>query len=346
MKSLRMTTYLLLAAVLSSPSMAAEQLKFGHDNKTDPFDNPQHACTGVFANIVNTDTNGEIDVEVFGSNQLGSAAEHIQMVRDGIIQASLVSTGAIASYYPRIDVLNLPFAFTSNAATYDVFDGRFGKALASDIEQTLGDVIVLGFPDTGGFFAVTNSKKEIAGLEDFEGIRLRTMSLSSHKVIVQALGAEAYPLAWGEVYSGLQTGVIDGQMNPVPIISFAKFGEVQKYLTLTNHLFSPYIMILNRDFYERLTPQQQAILHYATKSCVAASRGIAHAIEASDRGIAGLRNQLKITALAPEQRDAMAAATQPAFEKHIAENLDEKASELLSLFKSEVASANSAVFMD
>ena len=80
-------------------------------------------------------------MEVFGSNQLGSAAEHVQHVRDGIIQATLTSNGALASYYPRIDVLNLPFAFADNAATYEVFDSPFGKALAGDIEETLGDVV-------------------------------------------------------------------------------------------------------------------------------------------------------------------------------------------------------------
>ena len=98
---------------------------------------PAHACTAVFANIVEADTNGEIKVEVYPSNQLGSAAEHVQMVRDDLIQATLTSTGALASYYPRIDVLNLAFAFDSNASTYDVFDGPFGETLASDIE---GDV--------------------------------------------------------------------------------------------------------------------------------------------------------------------------------------------------------------
>ena len=106
----------------------------------------------------------------------------------------------------------------------------------------------------GGFFAVTNSQRPIADLaDDFDGIRIRTMTLPSHQTIVQALGAEAYPLSWGEVYSGLQTGVIDGQMNPVPIISFANFAEVQKYMTLTNHLFSPYTFMMNRAFYEGLS---------------------------------------------------------------------------------------------
>lgn len=321
-------------------------IRFGHDNQTDPFENPAHACTAVFSNIVTADTNGSVTVEVFGSNQLGSASEHVQQLRDGVIQATLTSTGALASYYPRIDVLNLPFAFANNAATYEVFDGPFGEALAADIEATLGDVVVLGFPDTGGFFAVTNSQRPIADLADFDGIRIRTMTLPSHQTIVQALGAEAYPLSWGEVYSGLQTGVIDGQMNPVPIISFANFAEVQQYMTLTNHLFSPYTFMINRAFFESLSESEQATLRVAAENCVTASRGLSRIIEASDRGLAGLMDQIDVTALSTEQRAAMAGATQPAFEAHVAENLDATASELLTLFREQVAAANASSYLD
>lgn len=338
---------LAIAATMTATSASAGGvIKFGHDNKTDPFENPAHACTAVFSNIVTADTNGSVSVEVFGSNQLGSAAEHVQQVRDGIIQATLTSTGALASYYPRIDVLNLPFAFNGNASTYEVFDGDFGKELAADIEAELGDVVVLGFPDTGGFFAVTNSKRPIADLKDFEGIRIRTMTLPSHQKIMQSLGAEAYPLSWGEVYSGLQTGVIDGQMNPVPIISFANFAEVQKHMTLTNHLFSPYTFMINRAFYEGLSDSERATVHTAAENCVAASRGLSRVIEASDRGLAGLMGKIEVTALSAEQRAAMAGAAQPAFEAHVAENMDARAGELLAKFKSEVAAANAASYLD
>ncbi|RLK08287.1 TRAP transporter substrate-binding protein [Ruegeria conchae] len=335
------------ATMLATSALAeGGVIKFGHDNKTDPFENPAHACTAVFSNLVNSGTNGSVTVEVFGSNQLGSAAEHVQQVRDGIIQATLTSTGALASYYPRIDVLNLPFAFNGNASTYEVFDGEFGEALAADIEAELGDVVVLGFPDTGGFFAVTNSQRPIADLKDFDGIRIRTMTLPSHQKIVQALGAEAYPLSWGEVYSGLQTGVIDGQMNPVPIISFANFAEVQQYLTLTNHLFSPYTFMINRAFFEGLSEAEQATIRTAAENCVTASRGLSRIIESSDRGLAGLMDQIEVTALTDDQRSSMAAATQPAFEAHVQENLDEKAAELLASFKAAVENANNASYLD
>ncbi len=338
---------LAVAATMTASVASAESvIRFGHDNKTDPFENPAHACTAVFSNIVAADTNGSVSVEVFGSNQLGSAAEHVQQLQDGVIQATLTSTGALASYYPRIDVLNLPFAFNGNAATYEVFDGPFGDALKADIEAELTGVVVLGFPDTGGFFAVTNSKRPIANLEDFDGIRVRTMTLPSHQTIMQSLGAEAYPLSWGEVYSGLQTGVIDGQMNPVPIISFANFAEVQQYMTLTNHLFSPYTFMMNRAFYEGLTDAERATIHTAAENCVVASRGLSRIIEASDRGLAGLMDMIEVTALTADQRAAMAAAAQPAFEAHVSENMDEKAGELLNQFRDAVETANSSAYLD
>lgn len=346
----RFGAFALATAMLASTTSLAyaepKVLKFAHDNKEDPFENPAHACTAVFANIVEADTNGEIKVEVYPSNQLGSAAEHVQMVRDGLIQATLTSTGAIASYYPRIDVLNLAFAFDSNASTYDVFDGPFGQKLAADIENTLGDVKVLGFPDTGGFFAVTNSKHPIATLEDFKGIRVRTMSLPSHQKIMQSLGAEAYPMAWGEVYAGLQTGVIDGQMNPVPTVTFAKFNEVQGYLTLTNHLFSPYTFMLSKAFWDDLTADQQKIVRYAAQSCVVASRGVSRVIEASDRGLAGLTDKMEITALSSEERQKLKDVTQPVVVKHVQESLGTEGVELLELFQTEVDKANAHRYME
>jgi tripartite ATP-independent transporter DctP family solute receptor len=338
----------LLASVALAPVAATAQervIRLAHDNNPDPIDNPGHACAEVFGNIVRTDTNGAIEVEFYPNDQVGTNEEQVQMTRDGIIEATISSTGSLASYYPRIDVLNLPFAFANNAATYQVFDGRFGEALKRDIEETLGDVVVLGFPDTGGFFAVTNSQRAIADLDDFQGIRVRTMTLPSHQVIMDALGAESYPLAWGEVYSALQTGVIDGQMNPVPIISFSNLGEVQAYMTLTNHLFSPYIFSLNRAFWDGLSEEEQHIISYAAQSCVSASRGLARIIEATDRGVSGLADLMEITALSAEQREQMREVTQPPFEAHIESNLGEEAVALLEILKEEAGAANQRLYL-
>ncbi|PPC76471.1 C4-dicarboxylate ABC transporter substrate-binding protein [Pokkaliibacter plantistimulans] len=338
---------ILATSVLTAPLMAhAEKvLRFGHDNKQDMFENPAAAFTGVFKNIVESASNGSIKVEIYPSNQLGSAKEHVQMVRDGVMQGTLASVGAMASYYPRIGVMNVPFAFDSNAATYEVLDGPFGKAMADDMEKQLGNVKVLGFPDTGGFFSITNSKRPITTLDDFKGVRIRTMTLPAHEKLIQSLGGEAYPLAWGEVYSALQTGVIDGQMNPVPTVTFAHFDEVQKYLTLTNHLFSPYTLLLNKDFYDSLTDDEKRIVSYAAESGIVASRGVSRVIEASDRGLVGLQKSMKINALSPEVRAKLRETSQPAVLEQIRQDIGADGEPMLDLFLDEVKKANAHNYM-
>ncbi|MEZ8824473.1 DctP family TRAP transporter solute-binding subunit [Vibrio amylolyticus] len=337
----------LTASFIAAPfAMAEKVLRIGHDNKADIMENPAHAFTGVFKNIVETATNGEIKVQVFPSNQLGNAKEHIQMVRDGQLQGTLAPVGPLAGYYPRIGVLDVPFAFDNNASTYQVLDGPFGQTLARDIEAEMKDVKILAFPDTGGFFSVTNSKRPIKTLEDFKGLRIRTMTLPTHQKIIQSLGAEAYPLSWGEVYSSLQTGVIDGQMNPVPTVSFAKFNEVQQYLTLTNHLFAPYTFMVNKDFYNGLTAYEKKVVTDAVEIALSANRGLSRLIEASDdRGLAGLTKTMKVNSLTSEQREAMRLATQPGVKQYVRETHGKKGSELLDLFLSEVDKANNSTYL-
>jgi len=334
-----------LAAALPLAAHAQKTLKMGHLNNEDPFDNPAGACGEVFENIVESASNGEIQVDIFPNGQLGKDFEIAQQVRDGIIQASLASVGGLASHYPKIGVIDVAFAFPHISATYEVFDGPFGKALARDIETDLGDVKVLGFADTGGFFSISNSQRPVAQLSDIEGLRIRTMTLESHQTLIQSLGAEAYPLAWAEVYSALQTGVVDGQMNPVPIIAFSNFQEVQGYLTLTNHLFTPYTFLMNKDFYESLTEAEKDIVHAAAQSCVVASRGIGRVIEASERGLPKLAESMEINALSPEDREAFKNAAQPAVIEYIRGTHGEKGAELLDLFLSEVEKAGQQDYM-
>lgn len=339
----------LLSAVClgTVPEQAAAQkaIKFGHLNNDDPFENPAGAFARVFKNIVEGASNGEITVEIFPNGQLGKDFEIAQQVRDGIIQMSLASVGGLASHYPKIGVIDVAFAFPHISAVYDVFDGPFGQALARDIETDVPEVKVLGFADTGGFFSITNSKKPVASLDDIEGLRIRTMTLESHQTLINSLGAEAYPLAWAEVYSGLQTGVIDGQMNPIPIIAFSNFDEVQGYLTLTEHLFTPYTVLMNKDFYDGLTDEEKYIVHYAAKSGVVASRGIARSIEASDRGLPKLAANMEINALSQEDRQKFKEAAQPAVIELIRSKYGDKGSELLDLFLSEVDAAGQTQYM-
>jgi len=214
-------------------------------------------------------------------------------VKAGVVQSYISSSGGMAQFYPMIDVTNMPFAFSSYNVGYKVYDGAFGKDLAKDIEAKAG-FRVLGFGESGGFFAITNSKKPIKSPADMKGIKLRTMALPLHQEIVKSLGASPTTVAWAEVYTSLQTGVVDGQMNPLSIIAMAKFQEVQKYITLTNHLYAPYVWVINPKFYSSLPADLQRVVDDASRTAILAGRGLSRIIDASDKGLPTLAARMEV----------------------------------------------------
>lgn len=320
---------------------AEKVMKLHHLNNDDPFDNATGAMAQVFKNLVEAGTNGSVTVQTFPNGQLGKDAEVVSQVKAGVVQSGIHSVGGFASTYPMIGVLDVPFAFPNISVTYEVFDGPFGDRLASDIEAKTG-LKVLGFGDSGGFFAFTNSKRQIRTPEDMAGLKIRTMGLDTHKALVNALGGQPAAIAWSEVYTALQTGVADGQMNPVPIISFAKFNEVQEYLSLTNHLFAPYVWVVNQDFWDSLSEHEQNVVSYAARSAIVAGRGISRIIEASDRGLPHLAKEMEVYTPTPEEKAAFREAAQPAVRKIIVERFGAEGEEMLNAFLAAVEEASAA----
>lgn len=328
-----------LAMGAAAPASAETVLKLHHLNNDDPFDNATGAMAQVFKTLVEAGTNGSVKVQTFPNGQLGQDAEVLQQVRSGVIQMGIHSVGGFASIYPMIGILDMPFAFPNISVTYDVFDGPFGDRLAGDIEQETG-LKVLGFGDSGGFFAFTNSQRLIRSPEDMKGLKIRTMGLETHKRMISAMGGQPTAIAWAEVYTSLQTGVADGQMNPVPIISFAKFAEVQKYLTLSGHLFTPYVWVVNREAWEGLTPEEQNVVQYAARSGIVAGRGISRIIEASDRGLPALAKSMEVYTPTAEEKAAFRAAAQPAVRQHIVDTFGAKGEEMLDAFLGAIEAAS------
>ena len=316
---------------LVSSVYAQKVIKLAHLNKNDPFDNPTGAMVTVFKSIVETGTNGSIKVELFPSGQLGKDSEVIQQTKMGVIQSSINSSGGFASVYPLMSIIDVPFIFDDVALTYDVFDGKFGELLKKDMEETTG-IKVLGFGDSGGLFHITNSKRPIGTLDDMKNLKIRTMGLETHKGVINSLGASATAVSWSEVYVGLQTGLIDGEMNPIPVIAFAKFDEVQKYLTLTGHLFAPYVWTMNQKFYDSLTEEEKTVVSYAYKSAIVAGRGIGRIIEASDRGLAELKKNMKVNSLSTSEKEKFREKSLPVIKNLIEEKYGEKGTRLMNEF--------------
>lgn len=318
---------------------ADKTIKLHHLNNDDPFDNATGAMATVFKNLVESGTNGAVKVQTFPNGQLGKDAEVLQQVKAGVIQSGIHSVGGFASVYPMIGVLDVPFAFPNISVTYDVFDGPFGDRLAKDIEDKTG-MAVLGFGDSGGFYDFTNSKRQIKSVKDMEGLKIRTQGLDTHKTLVSSLGGQPVAIAWAEVYTALQTGVADGQMNPVPIIAFAKFDEVQKYLTLSEHLFSPYVWVMNKEFYEGLSDQEKAVVASAARSAIVAGRGLSRVIEASERGLPALSKSMEVYALTPEEKAAFRDVAAPAVKEVIVKTFGADGEEMMNAFLAAIDDAS------
>lgn len=331
---MRLTRTALLAAaalcLAATPALAQKVMRIAHLNPESPFESHSGAMASVFKSLVESGTNGSVTIELFPNGQLGKDDEVIQMVKDGLVESSINSAGGIAPHYELIGIFDVPFAFPNIAKAHEVMnlESEFGQLLAADIEEKTG-VKVLGLLDSGGFFAISNSKRPITSVADMEGLKIRTMTLPTHEAIISSLGGQPTPLPWAEVYTALQTGVADGQMNPIPIIAFAKFQEVQDYLTITNHIITPYVWLVNAEFYDGLTDEERYVIDYAAKVAVDAGRGISRIIEASDKGLPALAESMNVNALGAAELEEFRTAAQPAVTALIAERFGEDGTVML-----------------
>lgn len=222
---------------------------------------PHHAYNEgarEFARLVNEATGGEVVIRVFPGGQLGKGErELLEGLQIGTIDMAVTSTGPVSNFAPDFAVLDLPFLFADHAHADRVLDGPMGQELLDGLASSR--IKGLAFMENG-FRNFTNSARPLVHPDDFKGLKFRTMENPVHLASVRQLGALAIPMSWGEVYTSLQTGVIDGQENPVAIIHSTKLNEVQKYLTLSGHFYSPAMLTMGLRRFRKLTPELQRLI--------------------------------------------------------------------------------------
>jgi tripartite ATP-independent transporter DctP family solute receptor len=236
---------------------------------------PHHAYAvgaGEFARLVEEGTKGEVVVKVFAGGQLGTGErELLEGLQVGTIDMAVTATGPISNFVEDMSVVDLPFLFTGYEQVDKVLDGPVGMRLLDELASAR--IKGLAFFENG-FRNFTNSRRPLLKPEDFKGLKFRTMENPVHLASVRQLGAQAVPMSWGEVYTALQTGVIDGQENPIAIIYAYKMSEVQKYLTLSGHFYSPAPLSMSLKKYESLKPAWQALFKAAALKAAAYERKI------------------------------------------------------------------------
>ncbi|RWP85312.1 MAG: TRAP transporter substrate-binding protein [Mesorhizobium sp.] len=263
----RLTGAALLAAALMAGTARAQTVLRSSDTHPDGY--PTVEAVKYFGELVKERTAGRYAVELYHSAQLGEEKDTIEQVRTGVIDLNRISMAPFNGLIPETTVPSLPYIFRSEDHMHKVMDGAVGDQIAAAFEQV--GLVLLAFYDSGAR-SFYNSKKPINSLADLSGMKFRVIQSDIFVDMVAALGANATPMPYGEVYSAIETGVIDGAENNFPSYDTAKHAEVAKFYSLDEHTMVPEAFVMAKSSWDKLTPEDQAIFKAAAKESVARQR--------------------------------------------------------------------------
>jgi len=307
-----------IAAALLAPVAASAQdvktriIRFGYGLSES---SNQGRAVKYFADELSKRSGGKLKVKGFGDASLGSDIQMQNALIGGAQEMMVGSTATLVGIVKDFGVYDLPFLFNNEKEADAVLDGPFGEKLL----KSLNDKGLVGLVYwENGFRNLTNSKRPITKLEDMGGIKLRVMQNPVYIDMFNRFGANAVPLAFSELFTAMETGTVDGQENPVTTIQSSKFYEVQKYLTISRHVYSPWIMLASKRWYDGLSADEKKILNEAA----VASRDFERkdSREASAQSIAYLKEKgMQINELSPAELERMREMVKPAFDKYAAD---------------------------
>jgi len=208
-------------------------------------------------------TKGEVEVQLFPAAQLGSERDMVEGLQLGSLEMTLTSTGPLGNFVPQVKLFNLPFLFKDRKSCYAVLDGDIGTRIANRFPKV--GLRSLGWFENG-FRNITNSRVAIQKPGDVKGIKIRVMEDDVFILTMKALGASPLPMAFGELYTALEQKTVDAQENPLAVIYSSRFFEVQKYLAMTGHFYSPAMLLISEMTWQKLSRENQAIITAAAKS--------------------------------------------------------------------------------
>lgn len=253
------------AALFASSGYAAETVvKIGHVLNTDHC---WHKNLSGFADEVKKDTDGRVVIQLYPSGQLGNEKDMVEGLTLGTIDGGLIGGGSFQSVDPRFGIEALPYAWPSHEAAYRAFDGKLGKYLFGLLEKK--GIVGLAWWENG-FRHITNNKKPVVKPEDLKGLKIRVTPDKMRLDTFKLLGAAPMAINFGELYSALQQGVVDGQENPYAIIYSNAFNEVQKYLSKSGHIWGSAVLCVNSDVWRKISDKDKdTIKKLALKWCAA-----------------------------------------------------------------------------
>lgn len=239
---------------------------------------PSYAAMLAFKNSIEKASSGRIKAELYPGGVLGDAQSNLEQMLVGLLQGGTPADGALAPFYANIQVFSVPYLFKDALQAYDLLDSPLVQEIFEDMAAKSRLRIIASY-DNGGFRNFTNSKREVRSAKDLQGLKIRTMDIPAHMEMVKALGAAPTPIAFLELYSSLQSGVVDGQENSAITTFSASLQEVQKYGTLDGHLLGLAFLTISEDFFQSLPVDLQAMVLRSGREASIGARGMVRACE-------------------------------------------------------------------
>ncbi|MBW1866903.1 MAG: TRAP transporter substrate-binding protein [Deltaproteobacteria bacterium] len=265
-----MKKYVILAIAMtfilsSTAALATMKIKLGVVTKPG---SAQNIAAEKFKELIEKRSDGELTVKIYHSASLGNETEILQQVQMNSVQMAVITGGPFDTFEPITRVINYPFLFKDNQQADEILDGPLGTKILKSLEKS--DLKGLCFSENG-FRNLTNNKQPVKSPEDIKGLKIRVMASAIHKAIWRALGANPTPMPW-PIYTELEQGVIDGQENPLWVMEVYKFYEIQKYMTLSRHVYSYHIDVASLKWWQGLDDNTQDMIQKAMKEAAVFQR--------------------------------------------------------------------------
>lgn len=292
--------------VSAAPALAETTLKMAYALSTNSH---YGAGADAFAKSLAASTSNEVKIQQFANSALGGEREVIEGLQLGTIDVAIVSTGATLNFVPKTGVFDIPFLFRDLKHARTVLDGPIGKDLLAEFPKR--GLVALAWGEQG-FRQLTNNVRPVVTPEDAKGLKIRTTENPIHIAAFRELGVLATPMAWPEVATALQQGTIDGQENPLSVIVSAKLPQLQKYLSLTAHVYGPALVLMSPNVYNDLSDADKAKFQAAGHDAAIAMRDYVDAVEKS--GLEEVKKQgMKVNTV---DQAAFAKAVEPVYPQY------------------------------
>ncbi|NML18914.1 TRAP transporter substrate-binding protein [Azohydromonas caseinilytica] len=312
-----------LLAALAAPAAAQKVLKVGIGLSDD---HPQGVSVKKFGELLSQKTGGKLTARLYAGGALGNDVTMISALRGGTQEMVVPDTSTLVSLVKDFTVLNLPLTFQTEQEADALLDGPFGRKLLDQLPAK--GLIGLAFWENG-FRHVSNSRRPITKAEDFAGLKIRVVQNPLFIDTFNALGANAVPMPFTELYTALEQKAVDGQENPTATILASKFYEVQKHVVLSKHIYSVWVLLLSKKTWDGLSPDEQKAVQEAAREATAFERKTIR--DFSQKAIAELKKQgMQVTELPAAEQDKLRQKLQPVVAKYSKEAGEATAKEMFA----------------